>query len=136
MRSLGAVIFSLIGVVVGALIGFGGNWWLEDRARIQTRDDLAVAFIADISAMKKIENQRFDILKAPLRKMVEVDSLKMAGGRPWLMPQVSTRFGLFEGNSSNLGFFEPPISVKVVEFYGLSYALRTHINLVTSAEYK
>ena len=48
------------------------------------------------------------------------------------MPRISTRLALFEENARNLGVFEAPIPVKIVEFYDLSYALRTHINLVTS----
>lgn len=133
----------LVGIVVaiGAALGgaYLGAWEthlnaleLEERRAASARQFLVDAFISEIEATRRIESERRETLDPVLDLMVEKDSLREEGGRPWLMSSASSRFPVFEANAARLGSLEAPLPTEIVRFYGLSYELRNHINLVVS----
>jgi len=130
------IIATIVAALGGAYLGASATHLyalkIEERRAASARQFLVDAFISEIEATRRIESERRETLDPVLDLMVEKDSLREEGGRPWLMPSASSRFPVFEANAARLGSLEAPLPTEIARFYGLSYELRNHINLVVS----
>ena len=127
---------TLLSVVVGGAIVIVGDFVLQIWLASQERQNLASAFLGDVTAMESAVKRREDPWNAKLDLLVTIDATREPGGRPWLMPELfeSTRMILFEENAGKLGSLRAPMPQKIAEFYSLTGRLRAEIRLLAGPE--
>ncbi len=126
------VVTAIGGAYYGATLSFDKAVELQARESAERRNTLVKAFSGDIESLVRLETDRFERLSPALAKLVTMDSLRQGGGRPWLMPAAESRFPVFEQNASQLGTLGEKTATDLAVFYGLSYELRSRINLAIS----
>jgi hypothetical protein len=139
------VAMTAVPAILAALIGaFGAAYWNEINAekrqlneQYASRTTLSRVLEADIAGLLTQEKSRHEALTPDLKKLVEVpypsgSSTDPRLPRPWLMAPAVLQFPVFEQNAGRLGLLPAPLPEQVASFYGQSYALRSHVNIVTS----
>lgn len=127
------ILAALVGAFLGAWMTSHFAAQLGERQASAERSALAMLFRADISALEEAEGLRHKFLKPHLKTLVTVSYPNgNKAPRPWLMAPATLRFPVFEQNASRLGMLDETLAREIAELYGMSYRLRSHVNVVLS----
>lgn len=132
-----AILAALLGALLGAHLNQQAAEQRQLNEEMVARHILEQVLTADITALLTQEQARHDALASSLKTLVDVpfpsgNPQDQRLPRPWLMAPAILQFPVFEQNAGRLGSLAPPLPEKVAYFYGYSYALRSHVNVVTS----